>query len=58
MWKTQLTITTNFICSKDGNNEEQLIHSKSDNVEIMINDEAGKVIRNLLNFSKIAIKII
>ena len=58
MWKTQLTITTNFICSKDGNNEEQVIQSKSDNVEIMINDEAGKVIRNLLNFSKIAIKII
>ena len=38
-WKIQLTIVNNFISSTD-NDEE---HSKSDNIEIMINDEADKV---------------
>ena len=41
-WKIQLTIATNFISSKD-NDEEHVMHSKSDNVEIMINDQAGEV---------------
>ena len=36
--KTQLTITINFISFKDDNNEERVIHSKSDNIEIMISD--------------------
>ena len=43
-WKIQLTITINFISSKGDNDEERLIHSKSDNIEIMINDEADEVI--------------
>ena len=34
------------------------MHSKSDKIEIMINDEANKVIKNLLIHSKIDIKII
>ena len=37
MWKIQLGITVNTISSKD-NDEECVMHSKSDNIEIMIND--------------------
>ena len=43
-WKIQLTITNNFISSID-NEEERLMHSKSDNIEIMINDEPDRVIK-------------
>ena len=45
-WKIQLTISINFNCSND-NNEECVMHSKSDNKEIMINDKADKVIKKL-----------
>ena len=38
-WKIQLTIANNFIFSID-NNEERVMHSKINNIEIMINDEA------------------
>ena len=41
-WKIQLTIAINFISSK-GNDEKRLMHSKSDNIEIMSNDKANKV---------------
>ena len=41
-WKIQLTIAINFISSKD-TNEERVMHSKSDNIEIMINDKADEV---------------
>ena len=34
-WKIQLTISNNFISSLD-NDEERVMHSKSDNIEIMI----------------------
>ena len=37
-WKIQLTISNNFISFID-NDEEHVMHS-SDNIEIMINDEA------------------
>ena len=46
-WKIQLTIAINFISSQDDNNEERLIHSKSDNIEIMINDKADEVMERL-----------
>ena len=46
MWKTQLTITINFISSKD-NDDEHVLHSKSDNTQIMINDKADEVIEEL-----------
>ena len=36
----------NFMSSKD-KGEEQLMHSKSDNIEIMINDKADGVIEEL-----------
>ena len=41
--KIQLTIAISFISSKD-NDEERVLHSESDNVEIMINDKAHEVI--------------
>ena len=43
MWKIQLTIANNFICSID-KHEERAVHSKIDNIEIIINDEADEVI--------------
>ena len=45
-WKIQLTIAINFISSK-GNVEERQMHSKSDNIEIMNNDKADQVIKEL-----------
>ena len=41
--KIQLTIANNFISSID-NDEERVMHSKSDNIEIMINDGADEII--------------
>ena len=43
-WKTQLTIANNCIASID-NDEKQVMHSKRDNIEIMINDEADEIIK-------------
>ena len=45
-WKIQLTIATNFISSKD-NDEEHVIHSKNNNMEIIINDRADEIIKEL-----------
>ena len=56
-WKIQPTKAINFVSSTD-NNEERVMHSKSDKIENMINDEANEVIKNLLIHSKIDIKII
>ena len=50
-WKIQLTIANNFISSID-NDEEHVIHSKSDKVEIMINDKADEVIKELFDSLK------
>ena len=55
--KIQLTIANNFIFTKD-NNEEHIMHSKSDSIEIMINDKADEVIKNFLIHIKTDIKII
>ena len=43
-WKIQLAIANNFISSID-NDEERVMHSKSDDKETMINDEADEVIK-------------
>ena len=48
-WRIQLTITINFICSKDDNDEERVMHSKSDNIQIMINDKVDEVIKKLFD---------
>ena len=45
-WKTQLTISCNFISSKDID-EEYVIHLKSDNIEILTHDKIEEVIKEL-----------
>ena len=42
-WKVQLTIAINFISS----DEEHVMYSKSDNIEIIINGKADEVIKGL-----------
>ena len=48
-WKIHLTITINFISFKDDNDE---MHSKSDSIEMMMNDEAEEVIEELFESLK------
>ena len=43
MWKIQLTITVRFFFSVDNKDEEREMDSKTDNIEIMVNDEADEV---------------
>ena len=43
MQKTQLTSAINFISSKE-TDKEGVMHLKSDNIDIMINDKADEVI--------------
>ena len=45
-WKIELTIANNFISSID-NTEKRIMHSKSDEIEMMINDEADEVLEKL-----------
>ena len=49
--KIQLTVANNFISFTD-NYEERVMHSKSDNIEIMINGEADEVIYELFDSLK------
>ena len=49
-WKIQLAIANNFISFID-NDEDHVMHSKSDNVEIEINDETD-VIKELFDSFK------
>ena len=51
MWKIQLTIANDFISSID-NDEECVMHSKSDNIEIMINDEVDEAIKDFFDSLK------
>ena len=44
-WKIEI-ITINFISSID-DDEQHVIHSKSDNIEIMMNDVADEVLTQL-----------
>ena len=46
LWKIQLTIAINFISSKD-NDEVPAMHSRIENIEIMINAKANKVVEEL-----------
>ena len=45
-------VSLNFISYKDDNDEEREINSKSDKIEIMINDEADEVIEELFESLK------
>ena len=38
-----------FFSSKDDNDEEHIMHTKSDNIEIMISDEADEVIKKFFD---------
>ena len=49
--KIQLTIANNFISSID-NDKEHAMHSKSDDIEIMLNDKADEIIEELFNSLK------
>ena len=51
-WQIQLAITINFISSKDDNDEDHVMHSKRDDIEIMISDEADEVIKKLFDSLK------
>ena len=50
-WKIQLTIANSFISSID-NDEDPVMYLKSDNIEIIINDEADEVVRSLFDLVK------
>ena len=45
-WESLLTIAINFISSKNAN-EGQVMHSKSDNIEVVIYDNANEVIEKI-----------
>ena len=46
-WKIQLTAEINFISLKPGSDETRVMHTKSDNVEIMIGSDTSDVIKEL-----------
>ena len=50
-WKIQLTISNNFISSLD-NEEKRVMHSKSDNIDIMISGDVDEVIKELFDSFK------
>ena len=43
-WKMDLTIASNFISFKDSN-ETRTMHTKSDNIEIIIGNETDQIIK-------------
>ena len=45
-WKTQLTMIVNFISSKDSDKIRSM-HTKSNNIEIMMGNETDKIIEEL-----------
>ena len=49
--KIHLIIANNFISSMD-NDKEHVMHSKSDNIKIMINDQTDEVIKELFDSVK------
>ena len=46
-WKIQLTAEINFISLKPDSNETRVMHTKSDNEEIMVGSDTSKVIKEL-----------
>ena len=51
MWKIELAIAINFIFPID-NDEERVMQSKSDNIEIMISDKTDEVMKELFDSLK------
>ena len=48
MWKIKLTIANNLISSTE-NDEDRVMNWKNDNIEIMINDEADEVLKQIFD---------
>ena len=46
-WKIQLTAEINFTSLKPDSDETRIMHTKSDNTEIMIGSDANEVIKEL-----------
>ena len=46
-WKVQLTAEINFTSLKPGSDETRIMHTRSDNIEIMIGDDNDDVIEEL-----------
>ena len=46
-WKIQLTAEINFISSKPDSNETRIMHTKSDNEEIMVGSHTNDIIKEL-----------
>ena len=53
--ENSISNSNNFISSK-GDDKERVMHSKSDNIEIMINDKTDEVMQELCNHFLIDIK--
>ena len=47
-WEIQSTMSINFISSKDSN-ETRTMHTKSDNIEMMIGNETNEIIEELFD---------
>ena len=46
-WKIQLTMAINFVSSKDDSDEIRTMHTKSDNIEIMMGSETNEITEEL-----------
>ena len=57
-WKIQLSAEMNFISSKPDSDETRIMHTKSNNIEIMIGSDTDEVIEELfkISFAKISRK--
>ena len=49
-WKIQLTMTINFFSSEDDNDEERVMHLKSDNIRIMVSDQDEGIAKRFDSF--------
>ena len=49
-WKIQLTMSINFISSKDDSGETRNMRTKSDKIEIMIDSETDEIIEELFKY--------
>ena len=49
-WKIQLTMTINFFSSLDVNDEERVMHLKSDNIRIMVSDQDEGIAKRFDSF--------
>ena len=48
-WKIQLTMVLDFISSMLNSDETRTMHTKSDNIDVMMGSETDVIIENFLN---------